>query len=308
VISTIVVPLDGSALAARAVPFAVHLAARTKGELVLLRATQHVNPVFVPHPEALVAAASHEQVAQREAAADRWELAQSLRDQELVVHVALAAGVPELAILDAVRTRPASLIVMATHGEGGLGRMIYGSAAVEVLRHTPVPVLLVPAACDHRWPEMGPLRVLVPLDGSALAETILDPIGALTGVLNIELHILRVVPTVGRKASATRDIAQTYRELARRRLAALSISASTHIVIGDPAESIDTVARRLEVDVIAMATHGRTGLARVVLGSVAEQTLHRARVPLLLVRPPLDRLVSESPADSGITPAESRPA
>jgi nucleotide-binding universal stress UspA family protein len=137
VIRNIVLPLDGSALAACAVPFAVHLARRTNADLVLLRATPHVNPVFVPHPEALAVAASHERAARREAAADLWELAQSLRDQELVAHVALAAGVPELAILDVVRTRPASLIVMATHGEGGLGRKIYGSVAVAVLRHTP---------------------------------------------------------------------------------------------------------------------------------------------------------------------------
>ena len=300
-------PLDGSALAARAVPFAVHIARRTNVDLVLLRATPHVNPVFVPHPEALAAAASRERAQQREAAADLWELAQSLRDQQLVAQVALAAGVPELAILDAVRTRPAGLIVMATHGEGGFGRLLYGSVADAVLRHTPVPVLLVPAACEHRWPEMGPLRVLVPLDGSALAETILAPIGALRDVLNLEPHILRVIPPVGRKTSANRDIAQAYRELMRRRLAARGISASTHIVIGDPAESIDTVARRLETDFIGMATHGRTGLARVILGSVAEQTLHRACVPLLLVRPPLERLVSDAPAHAGSAPADSRP-
>jgi len=287
VIRSIVLPLDGSDLAARAVPFAVYLARRTRAALVLLRATEHVNPAFVHHPEALTTAAVHERAARRKAAGDLWTLAEPLRKEGIMAHVTLASGVAEQAIMDATRARPASLIVMATHGTGGLASLTYGSVADAVLHQTPVPVLLVSAACDRHWPEDRPLRVLVPLDGSEVAETILGPVGALGRVLSLEFTLLRVVGPGARDSSADCEVSRSYLQAVRTRLGIRGVSA-THVVVGDPAESIDAVARQRDADLIAMGTHGRGGVARAVLGSVAEQTLRRVGVPLLLVRPHAD--------------------
>jgi nucleotide-binding universal stress UspA family protein len=82
---------------------------------------------------------------------------------------------------------------MSTHGRGGVGRWIYGSVADHLLRHAQVPVLLTSAAAQRVWAEGSPLRVLVPLDGSALAEEVLARLGALPAALRGELILARVV-------------------------------------------------------------------------------------------------------------------
>src|SRR6185437_9541673 len=100
---------------------------------------------------------------------------------------------PVEAILDATRHVEADLIVMSTHGRGGLSRMLYGSVADQVLRRTTIPVLLVPSIVEHAWPAQGPLSLLIPLDGSALAAEALQSAELLTESFGAKLTLLQIV-------------------------------------------------------------------------------------------------------------------
>jgi nucleotide-binding universal stress UspA family protein len=174
---------------------------------------------------------------------------------------------------------------------------VYGSVADEILRHAEVPVLLIPPTIDHVWPADRPMTILVPLDGSALAEEALASVGLLAERPGARLHLLRVVEPpsytfygegyayVPLDEAAELQGARDYLNEVAGRLVASGTSVEVEVTIGLPSAVIPRVAQEQQADVIAMATHGRGGLARLVLGSVATGTLQRAHVPLLLTRP-----------------------
>jgi nucleotide-binding universal stress UspA family protein len=287
---SILLPLDGSPLAEQALPYATSLAQRAGARLMLVRATQAQSLLDVDTSDAeggVVSRAEHE----LEATAAR------LRDIGHDVDGYVYYERPVLAILDAAQRHQVDLIVMSTHGRSGLGRMVYGSVADDVLRHATVPVLLVPALIDHAWPTDRPLTVLVPLDGSELAETAIESAGLLAERLGARLHLLQVVqppayPLYGDgyvyvpfDDEAERDSARQYLETLAEKLASQGQQATFEVATGQPGTVIARVAGEQQADVIAMATHGRGGLARLVLGSIATATLQRAHVPLLMTRP-----------------------
>jgi nucleotide-binding universal stress UspA family protein len=161
--STVVVPLDGSALAERALPYATQLVRHGGARLVLVRAAlAHTVPGVDPTDAQLAATECAER--ELETTAER------LRDQGLSVETHVYYGEAAWAITDVAERQSAELLVMSTHGRGGLGRWVYGSVAQQVLRKATVPILLVSAACERPWPAEGPIHILVPLDGSAFAE------------------------------------------------------------------------------------------------------------------------------------------
>jgi len=288
--TSILLPLDGSPLAEQALPYAAALARNTAARLILVRATQPHTLLDVDETDAqagVVSRAEHD----LEASAAR------LREMGRDVDVYIYYERPVMAILDAARRHNVDLIVMSTHGRSGLGRVVYGSVADDILRHAEVPVLLVPSASDHAWPTDRPLTVLVPLDGSELAEAALESAGLLAGRLGARLHLLQVMqpPTYPLSGDgyvyipfdddAERAGAQQYLEQQIGKLAGQGQQATFEVAVGQPDVVIARSAAEQQADVIAMATHGRGGLARLVLGSVATGTLRRAHVPLLLTRP-----------------------
>jgi nucleotide-binding universal stress UspA family protein len=116
-----------------------------------------------------------------------------LRDGRLAVAVRVAWGAPEAVIGDAATDAAADLIALSTRGPGGLSRALFGSVADAVLRHAPVPVLLVPSRVSTAWHGKGEAQVLVPLDGSAFAEESLAPAAQVASLLGADLHLFRVV-------------------------------------------------------------------------------------------------------------------
>ena len=90
-------------------------------------------------------------------------------------------------ILTAVHERRADLVVVSTHGRSGFARWYYGSVADGIVRGADIPVMLVPATVESQWPDNRTPRILVALDGSPLAETILGPIARLAAQLGAEL-------------------------------------------------------------------------------------------------------------------------
>jgi nucleotide-binding universal stress UspA family protein len=158
---------------------------------------------------------------------------------------------------------------------------------------------MVSAACRQRWPESRPLKILVPLDGSDLSEAALGPARELTQSFGAHLLLMRVTEqvsdlvwgfdpvgvTIHATTEADLDAAQLYLEGIADTSGSLAGSVDVLVDIGDPSSAIASVARQESVNLIIMATHGRTGLARLTMGSVATTTLQRAHVPILLVRP-----------------------
>ncbi len=292
---TILVPLDGSPLAECAVPYAETVARASGAQTVLLRAVvAHTVLGAGPEDEATVV---------REAETYLSEVAARLSDRS-GVWTATFYGEPAEAIIEEIRLREADLVVMATHGRSGLGRLMYGSVAEAVLGRGPVPVLLVRA-----WQEELPMaliaehpRLLVPLDGSAFAEEALPVAQELADALGGELLLMRAVvpPEHARTTEPGGIVASLDQELAALEAEARGYlrGVSDRLVegqattqpqidarVGKPAEAIAEASREHEVALVVVATHGRTGLARWRLGSVADEVLRHGSVPLLLVRP-----------------------
>jgi nucleotide-binding universal stress UspA family protein len=173
---------------------------------------------------------------------------------------------------------------MTTHGRTGPGRWIFGSVTEAVVAASPVPVLVLRA-----WqPLFGdPLldenpKILVPLDGSAFAESAVDPAASFASDLRGQLVLLTVQDDPG----AIRE-ADDYLARVRTRVTAIcpELAVSCEVRNGDPARAIEEAAAVLEAGLVFMATHGRTGPGRAVLGSVAGRVLQQSDVPVILRRP-----------------------
>jgi len=305
VLKTLLVPLDGSALSEQALPYATALARRVGARVVLVRAIlAHTFPGVDPTDAQIVVRKRAE--ADLEAVAERLGLAGLDVETHVYYDEALSA------ILDAVKARHADLIVMATHGRTGLGRWVYGSIADRVLRHAPVPVFLVPATVSCAWTSDRAPRLLVPLDGSVLAEAALAPARELATDLGGEVVLMRVVESPASLAAPDYLAAAGYDEEAELAAArgylngvatALQdggVRVEVVTSVGHPPTLIPMVAHDRGADLIVMATHGRSGLARLVLGSVGTGVLQRSAVPVLLTRPaPAEML---APAANGVGP------
>lgn len=298
--ANILVPLDGSSLSERALPYAARLAKGAGAHLRLL----HVQPKELDSKHPWIEA---------DVGARIEDLAGRLRAQGVQATArTIAAEPPVDGILAGADEPPADLIVMSTHGRSGIGRWLYGSVADAILRRSIVPVMLIPSTCDHVWSADRPLKILVPLDGSDNAEVALGPAQMLRRAMGAELFLLRVVDQssdvvwrfdpVGLQM---REIPPVQIEHAQAYLTTIASAPApggetmgTLVDVGTPASTISKVARQEDIDLIVMATHGRTGLARLTMGSVATTTVHRAHTPVLLVRSPgLEQSSTEAAPD-----------
>ncbi len=300
----ILVPLDGSPLAERVLPYAVQLARRSAACMLLVHAyvellAERVDPFAAIEPvnsSALVTASGVAHAPDPIAAyLDAW--VSRLAERSLAAEALLVHGHAGNAIVQAAQEQGADLIAMSTHGRSGLGRWLYGSVADHVLRHARVPVLLVSAGCTRVWDVVPGQPVLVPLDGSELAEAALFPAIQLAQVLATGLVLVQAVepplyPAPDLYSAADFDpapllaAARDYLEHVAAGLREQGYDVATQAEVGRTFSVITAAARERGASVIAMATHGRTGLARVVLGSVATAVLQHTEVPLLLIRPP----------------------
>lgn len=302
-IERILLPLDGSPLSERALPYAVGLASATGARLILMHAAV---PPVIPR----VLSFDVETYARRLRAGQTAMPATALAGVEIdaVTHDIFADKVAE-GISQTIAEQRADLVVMSTHGHGGLGRMLYGSVADQVLCESPVPVILVPATCEEIWPEDTRLRILVSLDGSRFAEEVLEPVGTLAASIQAELVLVGATGPLehsfaespaGTQAGFDAAIRETreYLDGVATRLRADGLTVSVEAETGRAGPVIDGITRRRHVHLIGMATHGRSGIARVTLGSVASEVLQRTTVPLLLWRPAAVRHATDRAASS----------
>jgi nucleotide-binding universal stress UspA family protein len=288
VLSTILVPLDGSALAEQALPFAERVARVAQSRVILAR----VVPAFSAaetSTEASIALTAREYLE---------EVASRLRRAESTVEVAVPKGDAAAQIVGAVAAHGADLIVMSTHGRSGIGRWLYGSVADAVIRLARVPVMLIPSDVSVPWPTDRRFQIVVPIDGSLLSEAVLGPAVELATGLDAEVILAEVVtwpplvysdPIELLPYDPEEQLAEARGYLADVATRLRNSGASVRCLadVGrKPAETIVRLAHDEHADLIAMATHGRSGVARVVLGSTTTGTLKHAGIPLLIVRPP----------------------
>ncbi len=280
-IRSILVPLDGSKESEAALPEVRRLVPEG-GKVHLL----HVIPVptppvgdeptrFVDLPEQALAYL-----------ADVRNRFKDLEGFDLVV-----SGEPEDRILRTALQYNMQLIAMGSHARTGVARWLYGNVGEAVVRQSQLPVLLVPSGIDR--PRRGISRILVPLDGSEHALSVLPTVEAVAERTLAEIVLLYVKPVVHDPSpqwafptplSVRTDPAHQLEELADR-LEAQGRVAWSLIAHGDPVEEILRHARLQEVDLIAMATHSRAGLERMVEGSVAERVLKATHLPVILQKP-----------------------
>jgi nucleotide-binding universal stress UspA family protein len=210
----------------------------------------------------------------------------ALRAADVNAHLELRHGLPAEEILRAARERSVDLIAMSTHGRGGVVRMIAGSVAEEVLRKTELPILVTrPNVMVHEWK-----RIVVALDGSERSESILPEAVRLARKLNAEIDVLRVaMPTVAAGAGETPIVIppedpMPYLKSVVRGLEKEGIPARAVGLEGRAAPAILSHLQDSGASLLCMATHGRSGLARILLGSVAEEVVRKAPCPVLLRR------------------------
>jgi nucleotide-binding universal stress UspA family protein len=282
----ILVPTDFSAPADAALSYARLLARTFDASLHLL----HVTDPPSTAPRATVDRRDRVPAALREL---RDRLTAEDRSPDVAV---LAIEAPDTAreIVQTARSMDASLIVMGTHGRGGLAHVLMGSVAEKVVRTAPCPVLTTNAAL--RAHAKGFRRILVPTDFSAPSDVALDCARRIAAGFAASVHLLHVLAEVpgtsgtgpelfvteGPEAHSMRLIDArdrlTHRITADDRVA---LRATTEVIFGSPAQIIVDFAADNHFDLIVMGTHGRTGMAHLLVGSVAERVVRTAGCPVL---------------------------
>jgi nucleotide-binding universal stress UspA family protein len=289
----VLIPIDGSAMSERAVAFAARLPPRSA---VLLRVEPDFQ-VLRPGPLEHFRPDWRETVT-AEVEAGLQPLVDQLHGQGQQVTVEVRFGDPAAEIIAA--SAAADLVVMTTHARGPAGRVFFGSVADRVVRHGPVPTLLIRGSADPVTADQI-ARIVVPLDGSALAEAAVPAATDLATALQVPVLLVHVIEpaegvtlvpgmvwmSVPLTPEAMPDQAEQER-VATRYLStwvdrlATGLEVSPAIRVGYPAEVLLDLLK--PDDLLVMTTHGRGGLERWLLGSVAEKLVREAPSPVLLVR------------------------
>jgi len=289
-IQTILYPTDFSEPAQDPFGFACLLAKTLKARLLIV----HVCPPPICHGEVT---ARRQENGYHDLL---WKDLEKIQPPDSAVRVEhlLEEGEAADTIVRVARDIPCDLIVMGTHGRTGLGRLLLGSVAEKVLRDAPCPVLTMrspgPEAKD-RLPESGKVEtILFPTDFSECSQNALNLAFALTRDFKARLLVLHVATpppfvTYG-EFEKVLDKSSGYRhelEEQLRQCQSPECNKEFRLVEGDPGNEIVQVAREAHCDLIIMGTHGRTGLGRVLMGSVAEKVLRQTPCPVLMVKNPV---------------------
>ncbi|HSJ16309.1 MAG TPA: universal stress protein [Longimicrobiales bacterium] len=300
--SSILLPLDGSTFSEHALPTALDLARQLNARLHLVQVHEPPLPLTAG-PNAVVEAEVGASLREQEEEYLRSVASRCMERAGIPTRTELLEGPVATSLAAYIQEMKTDLVVMTTHGRSGISRAWVGSVADAVVRRSAAPVLLLrPREGDEGPVEFTSRHVLVPLDGSPLAEGILPPAARIAQVRGARFTLLRVVaplqvsvepqhpavlsqdPAVVRQAVTQ---AQAYLEdvAAPLRLSGLQVEAAVEVHPVAAVAILDYAATN-SVDMVAMATHGRGGWSRVALGSVADKVMRGMLLPVLLFRPP----------------------
>lgn len=297
--------MDGSDLAESVFVHATELTARLDLQVTLLHVCSPEERALIPMCRGYV-----EQVAETleyQSRAVGETIGTDTRHNGARVHGEVVMGHAAEEIARYADGNDMDIIMMATHGRSGIGRWAIGSVADKVLHASRVPVWLIRAgvASEVAYDTRPRRTILVPLDGSEVAESVLPHVEALaiqshfelTNVVVFRVCEYAVVPDdasgessgwetgLRREISQAKRSAEKYLAKVEERLAAAGIGVRSEVLVGQPADVIVDHANGRQLGLVAMATHGRSGLSRLAFGSVAEKTLRGLSCPLFLVRP-----------------------
>lgn len=229
-----------------------------------------------------------------------------------IVQRQVESAVPAEKILAYASDEDIDLVVMGTHGRRGADRMLFGSVTEEVVRKAPCPVLTVREGAE-KAPRQAVRRVLVPVDFSDVTETAVRHAREIVQTYGAEIDLLHVVEEpIYPNAYGMDPVEFPTEEVVERVEAQLADLAREEIgfehvmveaVVGPPAIGILDYIEKNEVDLVVLATHGRTGFDRLLLGSVTERVLRRSPVPVFVVKPDQKSLLSEK-ASTSVASAE----
>jgi nucleotide-binding universal stress UspA family protein len=296
-VASIVVPLpapgsDPGEISAVALPFAYGLAARTGASVALVTVVDEVPPFAARFSPRETAAPDKRTQWLTECQANLDRIATDL--PMVCTERIVRSGNVVAQIVNVVRQLPDPILVVGSHGRGGISRLLRGSIAFRLVHEAPCPVLVVRGPALEGATEPTPVlsKVLVPLDRSAFAEHALNV--ALDTLSNapLHVHVLHVVdesiylgyPPGTARTHGERLGTRYLREVAER-LIARGLFVTTEVRYGAPAGEIMRAAAEQKSDVIAMATHARDTAGWFFLGSVAESVLRESGLPVLLIRP-----------------------
>jgi len=318
----ILVPLDGSQLAESALAVAARIAHSSDGTIVLLRVIG-VPTTYTPYVYGSDMAQSPQlaqdmiDIEQENAEKYLAEIARLDILMGIQVESTVIPGSAGMAIIDTAEEEKVDLVVMSSHGETGFKRLALGSVGQYVSRHSPVPVLILQgdestplsAFPDPKHP-LRSITALVALDGSELAEASLEPAAYLVAALATPAQGTLLLSTVANKQADRikhgteeymRDEAKKYLIGIGERLQGSEIGKLNLVIEWSIEESKDVANALIEAaesgkviessyeftgcDLIAIATHGRGGLKRLMAGSVTENVLGSTKLPMLIVRP-----------------------
>jgi len=297
--SKILVPLDGSKTSEKVLPYARYLAGKFKVPVELLAvldiaemATQ-ISAEKARHLDTMI------EDGMRASTTYIRGVATTFPDGKVTCTVEKDRA--EDAIINKAEADGGTFIAMATHGRSGLNRFLLGSVAEKVLRGSANPLLLVRATEAAKTTGEAPFKsVIVPLDGSELAESVLPPVATLAKELNLEVVLFRAyhIPynayagddgyyavNYDELIAGVRDEAKEYLDKqveAVKKLGVAKVSAVTKE--GFAGDEIIALGRKTPDALIAMCSHGRSGVKRWVLGSVTENVVRHSDDPVLVVR------------------------
>ena len=300
----VLVPLDGSKLAEQVLPYVGLIAKAFQSRVELVR-------VIGPTPSGLTDPAhgiykSQIIESQRGQATDYLaKVAASLQKRALTVATIVHEGDPaDIIITEAAREKD-TLIVVTTHGRGGIARLVLGSVTNKVLYNTTCPLLVIRAKEKSPSPEAVRLKIaILPLDGSALAEQALPHATALAQAMGLQVVVVRAIlsaqelvtyaggPWDGIPPDVLDDIikrtesdAKSYLRRVDAKLRKQGVSSlKEKVLYGNAADAIIDIAQKTDDNLVVMTTHGRSGIGRFLLGSVADRVVRSCGDPVLLVR------------------------
>jgi nucleotide-binding universal stress UspA family protein len=295
----ILIPLDGSKTAEKVLPYARFLAGALKlpvellGVIDIAEVAAHVAPEKARYLDTII----EDGVRSSEGYLKR--VAGTITGA--TVKCTVEKGRAEQAIIEKAATDKGTLITMATHGRSGINRWLVGSVAEKVLRGTTNPLLLVRAADDVKMEEAATLKsVVVPLDGSELAESVLPAVAELAKILKLEVVLFRTyrIPynayagdegyyavNYDDLLTGMREEAVDYLEKKTAAVKKMGVDKLSSLAKeGFAADEIISLARKTPDNLIAMCTHGRSGVKRWVLGSVTETVVRHSADPVLVIR------------------------
>lgn len=299
--TTIMVPTDCSGFDREAIRVALRLAERSNAKVHLVRVS--ASAAFLGMAATADGLALSAEAVQQELDSELAELhavaAECRTETTADVTTSLERGPVADALAGYAKRNDVDLIVISTHGRSGFARLSMGSVTDSLIRATTIPVLVVKPPRSYLNPQVGNAfkRIVVPLDGSALAEQILPRVAKLAELEGSELTLLYVLKPRTYSQEQLQDpmmpwwekdiaSAQAYLFPMASRLRRRGFSVSSDIVIGENvAEKIAEFARCEKADLIAIATHGRGGLARMIHGSVTDALTKSARVSVFVFHP-----------------------